>query len=155
MLLTIVAARRRPDGLVAVLALATVPLAVIVLRAEVEAEPIFSWRPLAHALAATVPPDTEIVFEAPHEYQLVGGLAYYTERRITLLLPPGFVPPRYLVGRTEEMFLPRETFARRWRAGERLALVSDPEQRRETPDGLVPPPFHVIARFGDRWVLAR
>ncbi|HLY36698.1 MAG TPA: glycosyltransferase family 39 protein [Candidatus Binatia bacterium] len=154
-LLATVAVRRRADGLIAALALATVPLVVIVLRAEVEAEPLFSWRPLAHALVAAVPADAEIVFEAPEEYQLVGGLAYYTERRITLLAPPGFVPPTYLAGHMDDMFLGRETFARRWRAGERLAFVSDPQQRRETPDGLVPAPFHVIGRFGDRWVLAR
>ena len=154
-LLLIVAAGRRGDGLVAVLALATVPLVVILLRAEVEAEPLFSWRPLAHALVAAVPADAEIVFEAPEEYQLVGGLAYYTERRITLLAPPGFVPPTYLAGQMDGMFLARDAFARRWRAGESLAFVSDPQQRRETPDGLVPPPFHVIGRFGDRWVLAR
>lgn len=125
------------------------------LRAEVRAEPLFSWRPLAHALTAAVPADTEIVFEAPQEYQLVGGLAYYTEHRITLLAPAGFVAPTYLAGQTEQMFLARETFVRRWRAGERLAFVSDPQQRRETPDTLVPSPFDVIGRFGDRWVLAR
>jgi hypothetical protein len=138
-----------------VLAFATVPLVVIVLRAEVEAEPLFSWRPAAHALVTAVPADAEIVFEAPEEYQLVGGLAYYTERRITLLAPPGFVPPTYLAAHMDDMFLARETFVRRWLAGERLAFVSDPQQRRDTPDGLVPAPFHVIGRFGDRWVLAR
>jgi hypothetical protein len=95
----------------------------------------------------------EIVFEAPEEYQLVGGLAYYTRRRITLLEPPGFVPPTYLAGRTEEMFLPRPAFERRWAAGERLAFVSDPQRRREDPHGLVPEPFQVVGRFGDRWLL--
>src|SRR5205823_2693739 len=82
-----------------------------------------------------------------------GGLAYYTERRITLLEPPGFVPPTYLAGHAREMFLARAAFERRWRAGERLAFVSDPQRRRDQPTGLVPAPFHVLGRFGDRWVL--
>ena len=144
---------RRADWLVAALAASMVPLATIVLRAEGVAEPLFSWRPVARALVAAVPPEVEVVFESPEEYQQVGGLAYYTERRITLLEPAGFVPPTYLAGRTQEMFLARAAFERRWRAGERLAFVSDPQRRRDEPAGLVPPPFHVLGRFGDRWVL--
>src|SRR2546428_641423 len=153
------AARRppRPTGgpgwLVAVLAASMVPLAAIVLRAEGVAETLFSWRPVARALVAAVPPEVAVVFESPEEYQQVGGLAYYTERRITLLEPPGFVPPTYLAGHAREMFLARAAFERRWRAGERLAFVSDPQRRRDQPTGLVPAPFHVLGRFGDRWVL--
>src|SRR6185503_15589377 len=121
-----------------------------VLRAEVEAEPLFSWRPVARALARAVPPDVPIVFEAPEEYQLVGGLVFYTRRRIELLAPPGFVPPTYLNGAVRDMFVARPVFEARWRAGERLAFVSDPQRRREDPDGLVPGSFHVLGRFGDR-----
>jgi len=147
--------RRRADLLVGSLAVSMIPLVGIVLRAEVAAEPLFSWRPVASALAASVSPETEIVFEAPEEYQLVGGLAFYTGRRITLLEPPGgFIPPTYLAGQMEGMFLTRPHFERRWRAGERLAFVSDSQRRREDPHGLVPDPFHVIGRFGDRWVLS-
>ena len=147
------AAARRADALVATLALAAVPLVVIVLRAETIAEPLFSWRPVGRAIVAAVPPDVDVAFEAPEEYQLVGGLVFYTGRRITLLRPRGFVPPTYLVDRVAGMFVDREDFERRWRAGERLAFVSDPQQRREEPSGLVPEPFHVLGRFGDRWVL--
>jgi len=153
-LVALAALGRRPDRLVAALAASMVPLAAIVLHAEGVAEPLFSWRPLARALAAAVPPEVEVVFESPEEYQQVGGLAYYAGRRITLLEPPGFVPPTYLAGQAREMFLARAAFERRWRAGERLAFVSDPQRRRDEPGGLVPAPFHVIGRFGDRWVLA-
>jgi hypothetical protein len=52
------------------------------------------------------------------------------------------------------MFVSRADFQRRWVGGERLAFVSDPQRRREDPTGLVPPPFHVLGRFGDRWLLA-
>src|SRR5437899_621072 len=144
---------RRPDWLVAALAASMVPLAAVVLRAEGVAEPLFSWRPAARALVAAVPREVEVVFESPEEYQQVGGLAYYSERRITLLEPPGFVPPSYLAGHTREMFRARAAFERRWRAGERLAFVSDPQRRRDEPAGLVPAPFYLLGRFGDRWVL--
>jgi hypothetical protein len=94
-----------------------------------------------------------VVFEAPQEYQIVGGLAYYANRPITLLAVPGFVPPTYLADAAATMFLPRPEFERRWLSGAHLALVSDPQQHRERPSGLVPGPFRVHARFGDRWVL--
>jgi 4-amino-4-deoxy-L-arabinose transferase-like glycosyltransferase len=146
-------ARRRASGFVAALAVGVVPMVLIVSRAEVEAEALFSWRPVARLLA-DLPPDADIVFEAPEEYQLVGGLAYYTQRRITLLEPPQFVPPTYLAGHTGEMFLSRIAFERRWQSGVKLAFVSDSQRRRDDPAGLVPAPFHVLGHQGDRWVLA-
>src|SRR5207247_1157500 len=145
-LATLTALGRRPDWLVAALAASMVPLAAVVLRAEGVAEPLFSWRPVARVLVAAVPREVEVVFEAPEEYQQVGGLAYYSERRITLLEPPGFVPPTYLAGHTREMFLARAAFELRWRAGERLAFVSDPQRRRDEPAALVPAPFYLLGR---------
>jgi hypothetical protein len=35
-----------------------------------------------------------------------------------------------------------------------MAVVTDPERRRDTSDGIVPAPYHVVARFGDRWVVS-
>jgi 4-amino-4-deoxy-L-arabinose transferase-like glycosyltransferase len=134
------------------LAASAVPLVGIVLRAEALAEPLFSWRPVARALAG-VPPETDIVFEAPEEYQIVGGLAYYTGRHITLLEVPGYIPPGYLTEQVKTMFLPRDEFARRWQVGVPQVLVSDSQRRRDTPDGLVPGAFQVLAHFGDRWIL--
>ncbi len=154
LLVVLAAARRRVEMLTLALVMGAAIFGAIVLRAEAAVEPLFSWRPAAHALTAAVPLATDIVFEAPEEYQLVGGLAYYTGRRIKLIEPPGFVPPGYLAGRTDGMFLTRADFERRWRSGTPLAFVSDPQRRRESPAGLVPDPFRVVGRFGDRWVLA-
>jgi 4-amino-4-deoxy-L-arabinose transferase-like glycosyltransferase len=145
--------RRHAGALFATLALAMVPTVAIVLGAEAKAEPLFSWRPVARLVAAEVAADTEIVFESPEEYQLVGGLAYYTGRRITLLEPPNFVPPTYLARHAAGMFLRRDAFERRWRSGEPLVLVSDPLRRRDDPTALVPAPLRVLGRFGDRWVV--
>lgn len=143
---------RASTFVVAALAAVAGPFAAILLRAEVAVEPLFSWRPAAQTIR-TLPAETEVIFEAPVEYQQVGGLAFYTGRRIGILEPPGFVPPTYLVPLLADVFVTRTELARRWTSSERLAFVSDPQQRRDRPDGLVPGPFHVLARFGDRWVL--
>ncbi len=148
------AIRRSPRGVLAGLALAGVPLLAIVVRAQAEVEPLFSWKPLARSIVTRVPGSVEVVFEAPQEYQQVGGLAYYTGRHITMLEPAGgFTPPTYLEPFRGELFLPRAEFARRWNGPEMVAFVSDPQRRRDQPTGLVPGPFHVVARSGDRWLL--
>jgi 4-amino-4-deoxy-L-arabinose transferase-like glycosyltransferase len=152
-LTALAAGRRRAGLLVGALALGMAPMVGMVLRAEALAEPLFSWRPAARAIDATVPRDTEVVFESPEEYQLVGGLAYYLGRRVTLLEPPGFVPPTYLRDAAATMFLARGEFQRRW-PREPLVFVSDPQRQRGEPSGLVPGGFRVIGQFGDRWVLA-
>jgi len=143
---------RRARGVAAGLAVLAVPMLAIVLRAQAAAEPFFSWRPLARAIAQ-LPPSVEVVFEAPEEYQQVGGLAFYTRRHITLLEPPGFTPPTYLASARDSIFLSRADFARRWSGADTLAFVSDPQQRRDRADGLVPGPFHVLVHSGDRWLL--
>lgn len=147
-------ATRGPRLVAGGLALVGVPLVAIVLRAEAVAEPLFSWKPVGMMIRERVPDDVPVVFESPEEYQIVGGLVFYSGRRIDMLEPPGFIPPTYLEGKTGEMFLRRADFERRWQSGERLVFVSDSQKRRDQPDGLVPAPFHVLARFGDRWILA-
>jgi len=150
--IVLAASRRDGSALFLLLAVTGAAAAVVVVRAEVVVGPLFSWQPVAAVLART-PPGTDVVFEAPEEYQIVGGLAYYTRRRITLLEPPGFVPPTYLAGHTDDMFVSRTELGRRWASGQPVALVSDPQRRRDDPLGLAPGRFHVLARFGDRWVV--
>jgi 4-amino-4-deoxy-L-arabinose transferase-like glycosyltransferase len=152
-LLAAAAIARSAPAIVAAGVAGVAPFLGILVAALIGAEALFSWRPTAVALAQ-VPPSTEIVFEAPIEYQIVGGLLFYLERPVTMLEPPGgYVPPTYLEGRTQGIFIPRAELDRRWASGRPVAFVSDPQQRRDTPDGLVPPPFHVLDRHGDRWVL--
>jgi 4-amino-4-deoxy-L-arabinose transferase-like glycosyltransferase len=152
--MAIAAARRHASLCVAVIGIAMIPITAIVVRAEAEAEPLFSWRLPARAVMTVAGPDTEVVFEAPREYQLVAGLVFYTGRRVTLLDPPGFVPPAYLEPAMDGMFMSREEFTRRWEAGEPLVLVSNPLLRREDPAEIAPGAHRVLGRFGDRWVLA-
>jgi hypothetical protein len=70
-----------------------------------------------------------------------------------MIEPANFVPPTYLESQVKHMFLARSEFDRRWAAGIPLAFVSDPQRRRETAEGMVPGPLHVLGRFGDRWIL--
>jgi len=144
---------RRPRVVNVAIAGMTLPMLVIVLLAEVEVEPFFSWKPLAIAVRTQLPDSVDIVLEAPVEYQLVGGLAFYTRRRITLLEPVDFTPPTYLERIRDGLFLSRPEFEHRWKELVPLAFVSDPQRRRPTPEGLVPGPFQVVDRVGDRWLL--
>jgi 4-amino-4-deoxy-L-arabinose transferase-like glycosyltransferase len=152
-LLAAAGAARSATGIVGALAAGVAPFLVIVVRALIEAEALFSWRPVARALER-VPAETEVVFQAPTEYQIVGALDFYLGRPVTMLEPAaGYQAPAYLRGRMEDMFIGTDELDRRWRSGRPVAIVTDPHRRRDTPDGLVPAPFHVLDRFGDRWVL--
>ena len=133
---------------------AAIGFSAITVHALAVVSPLFSWREIAAAIDRGVGREAEVVFEAPVEYQLVGGLDFYLGRDVTLLEPPGgFVPPTYLEGYAREMFVSRQEFERRWREPRPLVMVSDPTRRRDDADGMVPPPFSVVARIGDRWVL--
>src|SRR5207253_2142123 len=81
--------------------------------ARARVEPLFSWRPFARA----IDDGTTIFFRASDEYQLCGGLDYYTGRYVALLAPPGWSPPTFLAGRTERLFVPRTELERAWRGG--------------------------------------
>lgn len=152
-LFLLAALARSAHGVVGAGIVGIAPFLAILVRALIEAEALFSWRPTAQRIAA-LPPSTEVVFEAPIEYQIVGGLDFYLGRSVTMLEPPGgYTPPTYLEGRTEGLFVTRDVLDRRWQSGRPLAIVSDPQRRRDAPEGLVPAPYHVLDRFGDRWIL--
>jgi hypothetical protein len=51
------------------------------------------------------------------------------------------------------MFIDRSELERRWRQNAPVVFVSDPTRRRQRPADLVPEPFVIVARFGNRWVL--
>src|SRR5262245_861276 len=144
----------RPRTVVLMFAASTLALLVLVLRAQILAGELFGWRGVADAIRTRLPATTAVVFEAPEEYQISGGLVFYLGRPIEWLEVPGFVPPTYLAGKLAGMFLPRAEFARRWEQEAPMALVTDPSRRRDVPAGIAPEPYYEVARFGDRWVLS-
>jgi hypothetical protein len=104
--------RRHAPAFVTALGAGSVALIPIIVRAHVLAEPRLSWKPVAQAIEERLPEGIEVAFEAKEEYQLVGGLAYYLGRHVTLLELPGFVPPTYLESHFRSMFLPARAFPR-------------------------------------------
>jgi 4-amino-4-deoxy-L-arabinose transferase-like glycosyltransferase len=125
--------RRSATAFTAALGAAAAAFSVIVVSAQARLAPELSWKPVADAIARDMPPDTEIVFEATDEYQVVGGLAYYAGRPIALLEPANFVPPTFLERDVSRVFLDRAEFRRRWRSDRPVVLVTDPS--REAPSG--------------------
>src|SRR5262249_59584661 len=103
----------RPRTVVLMFAAGTLALVVLVLRAQIVAGELFGWRGAADAIRTRLPVTTAVVFEAPEEYQIAGGLVFYLGRPIEWLEVPGFIPPTYLAGKLAGMFMPRAQFARR------------------------------------------
>lgn len=151
---TLLGLRSRPRGAVAALAVVGLVGWPFVIGAHRSVEPVVSWRPLTAKLRALASPGSIVLFEAPQEYQLCGGLNFYLRRRISLLEPPEFVPPPYLRPYMGDLFWRRDRLATRWTGHKPIFFVSDPTRRRERSAGLVPGPFCVVGRWGDRWLLA-
>jgi len=147
----LVAVRRARSAVVVGAATAAVLFGFAEIARE-RVEPLFSWRPFARAIE-DAPDGTPIFFRASDEYQLCGGLDYYTGRYVALLAPPGWSPPTFLVGRTERLFVPWTEFERAWRGG-KAVLVSDDVPGPAEEAAIVPGPYELLARAGDR-VLVR
>jgi hypothetical protein len=146
----LLAARRARAG-VLVGAVTAVALFGVVQIAHERVEPLFSWRPFARTIRDRLPDQTPVFFRASDEYQLCGGLDYYTGRYVFLLSPANWVPPTYLAGGTDQLFTPRAIFQRVWRGGEAV-LVSD-----DVPDvgndAIPTGPYSVVSRAGTRVLL--
>jgi hypothetical protein len=115
-------------------------------------EPLFSWRPFARLIREAAPNESRVFFRAEDEYQLCGGLNYYLEQRVDLLAPPGWVPPTFLVGRTDRLFTPRGEFEWEWHH-DAVFFISDGVDRPSDETQLVSAPYIVVARAGERVLL--
>ncbi len=149
--LALLLAARRARAAVLVGAVTAVALFGVVQIAHERVEPLFSWRPFARTIRDRLPDQTPVFFRASDEYQLCGGLDYYTGRYVFILSPANWVPPTYLAGGTDQLFTPRAIFQRVWRGGEAV-LVSD-----DVPDvgnDAIPiGPYSVVSRAGTRVLL--
>jgi len=145
-------AARRARAAVLVGALTAVVLFGFVQLARERVEPLFSWRPFARTIRESGPDRMPVFFRASDEYQLCGGLDYYTGRYVLLLSPAGWVPPTYLAGRTERLFTSRAVFERAWRDGP-AALVADDVPLPGGEAKIVPAPYTLVARRGMRVLL--
>jgi 4-amino-4-deoxy-L-arabinose transferase-like glycosyltransferase len=114
-------------------------------------EPLFSWRPFARTIRESIPSGTPIFFRATDEYQLCGGLDYYTGRYAEILAPPGWVPPTFLAGRTDRLLTPRSELERAWRGGQAVFVSDDLPILDHTP--IVPGSYSVVSHVGPRVLL--
>jgi len=130
----------------------TVILFPLVHIARERVDALFSWRPFARLIRATAPPGSRIFFRAEDEYQLCGGLNFYLQQRLDLLAPPDWTPPTFLTGRADRLFTPQAEFERQWRLGAGT-LVSDAVATSSDEARLVPGPYRLLARAGERVVL--
>jgi 4-amino-4-deoxy-L-arabinose transferase-like glycosyltransferase len=150
--LALLLAARRARAAVLVGAVTAVALFGFVQAAHERVESLFSWRPFARTIRDSLPDQTPVFFRASDEYQLCGGLDYYTERYVLLLSPANWVPPTYLAGRTDRLFTPRAVFERAWRHGPAV-LVSDDVPLPRDEAAIVPAPYTLVARYGTRVLL--
>jgi 4-amino-4-deoxy-L-arabinose transferase-like glycosyltransferase len=107
---------------------------------------------MAAALHALAEPDEHLVYEAPMEYQTCAGFNFYLRRKLDVLRPPGFVAPRYLEPHVGALFISREQLQQLW-ADARMFVITDPLTPRARLDGVVPPPFYIVAHDYARWAV--
>jgi 4-amino-4-deoxy-L-arabinose transferase-like glycosyltransferase len=152
-LVATVLALRTPVTAVLITCAACLLTTPFVRRGFVAFAPVNSSAPVAEAIAAVATVDTRIVFEAPTEYQLVAGLTFYLRRPVTLLRPPGFVEPTYLIPYRDALFIDHPRLIELWREDD-VIFVSNPLAPPDRPlSDAVPASYSVIAHIGNRWIV--
>lgn len=152
-LIATVLALRTPVTAVLITCAACLLTTPFVRRGFVAFAPVNSSAPVAEAIAPVATVDTRIVFEAPTEYQLVAGLIFYLRRPVTLLRPPGFVEPTYLMPYRDALFIDHPRLIELWREDD-VIFVSNPLAPPDRPlADAVPAPHSVIAHIGNRWIV--
>lgn len=150
----LVASRRRPLAIAPILAGAILVSMPLIHRGLVLTAPFNSSAPVAALIRGEARGDpVEVVFEAPVEYQQVAGLDFYLGRTVTLLRPPDFVEPPYLVPYRDALFIDRAELRERWRS-RKVIFASNPLADPDRPlDEIVPKPFRALGRITNRWVV--
>jgi 4-amino-4-deoxy-L-arabinose transferase-like glycosyltransferase len=137
-----------------VLALTMLPEFFFVHQALVMLEPVNSWKAVGLRLTQLLPREGEAIFAASDEYQMCGGLNFYSGKPLSILLPDGYIPPAYLdVGRGT-LFLTRLQFLHRWQGDRPILLVVDPSRGETDLTALAPPPMAIVGQWGGRILVA-
>lgn len=142
------------QGAFVVLACAAVPLLWSVHQALTVIEPRNSWKLIGKRLAEVLPHDGAAAFAASDEYQICGGLNFYSGKSLSIVLPDGYIPPTYLTLDQQTRFLTRSEFLQRWQGNRPIVLVIDPERYAVDPLPVVSAPVMEIGRWGERIMLA-
>jgi len=145
--------RGLPRMAVAVFAVVSLPLFFSIHRALTAIEPINSWKPVGEKLAEILPVDGEAIFAASDEYQICGGLNFYSKKPLSILLPDGYIPPTYLTLNGHGSFLTMSEFLQRWRSERPVVLIIDPEREDAESIFSMLSSFVEIGRSGERRML--
>jgi 4-amino-4-deoxy-L-arabinose transferase-like glycosyltransferase len=137
----------RPRIAFAALALTMVPQFASIHRGWAMVHPVYSWKALGTVLMKVLPDDGEVVFAASDEYQACGGLIFYSGTPLTILLPPGYVPPPYLDTDDRKTFITQPEFLRRWNGDRPILFVADPDRGEAD---LVPPSSLLLGQWGNQ-----
>ncbi len=86
-------------------------------------EPYHSSKAVALIAAEHAGEHDMIIFEEPHEYMWVGGMAYYTQRPVYILRDPKFDGLSSRRREPPERFLGREDLLRLWASSRKVVLV--------------------------------
>lgn len=149
----LLAARRRLDRAFGALAAGFLVFGFFSTAAMDAAAEITSPRSLVRRIPPDLLAESEVAYEAGQEYQLCGSLNFYLGRRLTLLKPPGFVPPTYLRQDFSHLFVDREPFRREWQTGaRRIFLITDPDLAVDR-NADYPQPFYEADRAAGRQLL--
>ncbi len=120
--------KQRPTTALLLLAAMMVPFFMLTQWGFRAVEPYQSAKAVAIMAAERTSPEDVIVFQEPHEYMWVGGMAYYAERPIYILKDPQFnnIPAR----RREppERFLSKEDFLHLWNSSRKVVVVGNEMQ---------------------------
>lgn len=144
---------RRPQLAFAVLACMMPWQFLHIYHSLVLIEPLNSWKPIGECIAR-LPSDGEILFAASEEYQICGGLNFYSQRPLTIILPDGFTPPTYLDVQNSRAFISTEEAVHRWRESRPVLLLVDPARKEDRSLTTRLSPTATIGQWGDRLLLA-
>jgi 4-amino-4-deoxy-L-arabinose transferase-like glycosyltransferase len=136
-----------------VFACSAVPLLWSVQQALLVIEPRNSWKSIGIRLAEVLPPDGEAAFAASDEYQICGGLNFYSGKSLSIVLPEGYMPPTYLALDRQTNFLTHTEFLQRWQGKRPIVLVIDPERQLVDPQPVISESAVEIGRWGERIML--
>jgi 4-amino-4-deoxy-L-arabinose transferase-like glycosyltransferase len=132
----------------------SLPLFLNTYLALLAIEPINSWKLVGRRLMEVLPPDGEAIFAASDEYQICGGLNFYSHKPLSIVLPNGYIPPTYLDLDHHGPFLTQRDFLKRWQSDQPVVVIVDPDRPGLYTTSLVPPPVIEIDHWGERVMIA-
>jgi 4-amino-4-deoxy-L-arabinose transferase-like glycosyltransferase len=117
--------KSKPKICMTILTAMMIPIFFMVHWGFLVMEPFMSVRPIAEVVRETAKPADVVVFQEPHEYMWVGGIAFYTKRMVHIFKDPKFEGVESRRREPPERFLDRNGLLALWDSGKRVLVVAD------------------------------